>query len=121
VTVPTSVKGMLLLAVTLSAGIVIGVAYERNRTSAHAVRGAGSNHVMHRLKHDLGLDSAQHEAITAILNRRQRTVDSTWHAMKPHVHATLDSTLREIAGVLRPEQMRKYRRMVEAMHPAMLR
>ena len=76
---------------------------------------------MHRLKDELGLDSAQEKAIAAILARRQGAVDSTWHVLQPHVRATLDSTLREIVGVLRPDQAAKYRKMVETMHPGTLR
>jgi hypothetical protein len=33
----------------------------------------------------------------------------------------LDSTLQEIAGVLRPDQMAKFRNIVETMHPRTLR
>jgi hypothetical protein len=119
--VPAWVKGTLLLAVTLTAGIVVGVGYERRRTPAHEAAGMNSHHVMQRLERDLGLDSAQHEAIAAILARHQGAVDSTWHAVQPHVHATLDSTLREIVGVLRPDQVEKYRKMVETRHPGVLR
>lgn len=116
-TVPAWVKGALLLTVTLSAGIAIGVGYERRRAPAHDSARMGAHHLLHRLAGDLGLDSAQHQAIAAIFARRQGTVDSTWHAMQPHVRATLDSTLREIALVLRPDQAAKYRRMVETVHP----
>jgi hypothetical protein len=118
VTVPTWVRATLLLAVTLVAGIVIGVGYERRRTSAHEAQ--GTHHVIHHLKDELGLDSAQEQAIAAILARRQAAVDSTWHALQPHVRATLDSTLREIVQVLRPDQAAKYRKMVERMHPGTL-
>jgi hypothetical protein len=121
VTIPVWVKGTLLLAVTLAAGVVIGVGYERRRAPAHDPAVMDSHHVMQRLRHHLGLDSAQQQAIAAILARRQGTVDSTWHAMQPHVRATLDSTLQEIVGVLRPDQVAKYRKMVEAMHPGMVR
>jgi hypothetical protein len=113
------VKGTLLLAVTLSTGVVIGVGYERRRAPAHEA--AGMHHLVSRLTDELRLDSAQQEAIAAILARRQGTVDSTWHTLRPHVRATLDSTLREIVGVLRPDQMAKYRRMVETAHPGALR
>lgn len=111
-----------MLAVTLAAGVVIGVGYERRRTPAHEGAGMDSHHVMHRLKDDLGLDSAQQKAIAVIFARRQGAVDSTWHAVQPHVRATLDSTLQEIVEVLRPDQAAKYRKMVEAVHhPGTLR
>ena len=112
------VRGTLLLVVTLAAGIAIGVGYERRRASAHEAQ--GMHHVIHHLRDELGLDSTQEREVTAILARRQHTVDSTWHALQPHVRATLDSTLREIDTVLRPDQARKFRKMVEAMHPGTL-
>lgn len=120
-TVPAWVKGTLLLAVTFTAGVVTGVGYERRHTPAHGAARTDAHHVMRRLTDELGLDSAQGQAIAAILARRQGTVDSTWHAMQPHVHAALDSTLQEILGVLRPEQVAKFRKMVDAMHPGTLR
>jgi hypothetical protein len=120
VTVPASVKGTLLLAVTLTAGVVVGVAYERHRTPAHHAARTDSHHVLRHLNDYLGLDSAQHEAIAAVLARRQGTIDSTWHSVQPHVRAMLDSTLQEIAGVLRPDQMVKFRKIVETMHPRTL-
>jgi hypothetical protein len=118
VRIPAWVKGTLLLAATLTTGVVIGVAYERRRMPTHEA--AGTHHVMHRLNNELGLDSAQQKAIAAIFARRQGAVDSTWHTLQPHVRAALDSTLREIVDVLRPEQAAKYRKMVEARHPGTL-
>jgi hypothetical protein len=115
------VKGMLLLGTTLLAGVLIGMSYERHRAPAHGDTQARAHHLMHRFDQELGLDSAQHAAITAILARRQGTVDSTWHAVRPHVRATLNATLQEIAGVLKPDQAAKYRKMVEVMHPGVLR
>ena len=115
-TVPAWVKGALLLAITLAAGIAIGVGYERRRAPAHEASAMQSHDVLHRITHELELDSTQREAIAAILARRQGAVDSTWHAMRPHVRATLDSTLDEIVGILRPGQVARYREMIEARH-----
>lgn len=111
----------MLLAVTLAAGIAVGVAYERHRTAAHQAVGTDAtdaHDAMHHFARELDLDAAQQTAIAQILARHQGEVDSTWHAMQPHVRATLDSTMQEIAGVLRPDQLAKYRRMMEAAHPA---
>jgi hypothetical protein len=66
---------------------------------------------------ELELDSAQRASVVAILAHRQHRVDSTWHAVQPHMRATLDSTLEEISAVLRPDQAARYQRMVDAMHP----
>ncbi|HEV8599641.1 MAG TPA: hypothetical protein VGQ69_09800 [Gemmatimonadales bacterium] len=116
-TLPVWVKGTLLLAVALAAGVALGATYERRRLLAHETARIESHHVMHRFQQELGLDSAQQQAIAKILARHQGAVDSTWHALRPHVRATLDSALREVLAVLRPDQVAKYRKMVEEMHP----
>jgi hypothetical protein len=112
------VKGTLVLAATLATGVIIGVGYERHRAPSHAM--AGSHHVMQHLTDELHLDTAQQHAIAAIFARRQGLVDSTWHAVQPHVRAMLDSTHREIVDVLRPDQLAKYRKIVERAHPGTL-
>lgn len=119
-TVPAWVRGMLVLLVTLAAGIVLGVSIERRRVPRHEAGGGDPHHLIRRLNERLQFDSVQYVAVSAILARRQGAIDSTWRAMRPRMHATLDSTLREIAGVLRPDQLAKYRRMVQAMHPSAL-
>jgi hypothetical protein len=119
VTTAAWLRGVLLLAATLTTGVIIGVAYERSRTPRHEAD--PSHHVMQRLTDELGLDPGQQKAIVAIFARRQAAVDSTWHELQPHVRAALDSTLREIVDILRPDQAARYRRMVETRHPGVLR
>ncbi|MGH7710743.1 MAG: hypothetical protein ACREOG_05640 [Gemmatimonadaceae bacterium] len=114
------VKGALLLAVTLAAGIVIGVGYERYRAPAHEPAGMASHDVLHHFTRELRLDSTQRVEIAAIFARRQGAVDSTWHAVQPHVRETLHLTLREIGGILRPDQLARYRKMMQARHPGVL-
>ena len=116
--VPTWVRAALVLAVTLCAGVAAGVAYERHRAAAHQAVGMDAHNAMHHLARELNLDSAQQAAVAQILARHQREVDSTWHEVQPHVRATLDSTRQEIAGLLRADQLAKYRSMMEAAHPA---
>ena len=116
-TVPAWLKGSILLAVVFAAGIAIGAGFERRRAPDHGPARMDSHHLMQRLRDDLALDSAQEQAISLILARRQRTIDSTWHMVQPHVHATMDSTLQEVVNVLRPEQAAKYGKLMTAMHP----
>ena len=116
---PAWVKGTLLLAVTFAAGIAVGVAVERRRAPRHEPASM-QQHMVGRLTKELQLDSAQQEAVAAILARRQGAVDSSWHALQPHVRATLDSTMRDIFAVLRPDQADKYRKMVQTRHPGAL-
>lgn len=112
------VKGVALLAITLAAGIGLGIVYDRRRAPTHQAPDA--HHLVDRLSVALALDSAQQEAIAAIFARRQRAVDSAWHALQPRVRATMDSTLREILPILRPDQAAKYRTMIAEMHPGAL-
>jgi hypothetical protein len=116
---PTWARGTLLLVVTLAAGVGIGMTYERHRAPSHAALETDAHHVMHHFERELGLDSAQQRAIAAIFARHQGAVDSSWHVLQPHVRATLDSTLQEIATVLRPGQLAKYRTLIESRHPGM--
>ena len=118
-TIPAWVRGTVLLAVTFTTGIVTGVSYERRRILEHEAN--GTHHMLRHLSDELGLDTAQQRAIAAILARRQGKVDSTWHVLQPHVRAAMDSTLHEIAAVLRPDQAAKFRNIVETRHPGALR
>jgi hypothetical protein len=118
-TAPAWLKGSLILAVTLAAGIVIGIIYQRSRIPMHAM--SATHHMMQRLTNELGLDPSQQKAVAAIFARRQATVDSTWHELQPQVRAAMDSTMREILDVLRPDQAAKYRKMLETRHPGTLR
>lgn len=120
-TVPAWVKGTILLVVTFVGGAVAGVSVERRREPGHNAAGRDSHRVLQRFAEHVELDSAQRSAVAAILVRRQGSVDSTWHRLRPHLHATLDSTLREIRAVLRPEQAVRFRKMLEEMHPELLR
>jgi hypothetical protein len=118
VRVPVCLRGMLLLAVTFASGVALGVAFERRQALPNGAPGLKAHDALHRLNGELNLDSSQHKAITEILARHQKDVDTTWHAMQPHVRATLDSTHQEILDILRPEQAVKFRKMMETMHPA---
>ena len=111
---PPWIRGAALLALTLAAGVILGVSYERRRASSH--QAVGAHHLIERLHNELELDQAQTTAIAAILARRQTALDSTWHLVQPRVHATLDSTQREIVGILRPEQAMKFRRLMDSRH-----
>ena len=120
-TAPAWLKGTLLLVVTFVGGAIAGVGFERRRMPAHDAARADSHHAVQRLADHVGLDSNQRLAVAAILARRQGAVDSAWHRMRPHLHATLDSTLQEILAVLRPEQAAAFRKMLEERHPQILR
>ena len=109
-------KGSLLLAATLSAGIAIGIWYARSHGQAGATVHMDHENVMMRLDHTLRLDSTQHAAIAATLQRHQSHIDSAWKTLRPHVSATLDSTHREIMSALHPRQREAFGKLIEHAH-----
>ena len=111
------VRGTLLIALTFSAGAIAGVTYERRAAPRHMSTMSDAHQMLMHLHEELGLDSAQNRAIAGILARHQVTVDSSWTMMQPRIHAALDSSLREIIGVLRPEQVKRMEAMVQHLHP----
>ena len=113
-------RAILVLGVTLVAGVAIGVTYERHKLNERDVSPMDAHHMIGSLTSSLALDSAQRQAIDAILTRHQAAVDSTWRELHPHVRATMDSALREIAAVLRPDQLAKFRAMIEKKHSGVM-
>jgi hypothetical protein len=118
VTMAPWVRGTLLLVAMFAAGVAAGVGYERRHVATHDAASVEAHDAMHRLVRDLDLDSAQQQAIAEIIARHQKDLDTTWHAMQPHVRATLESTHHEIESVLRPEQAVRFRKMFSSTHPA---
>jgi hypothetical protein len=111
------VKGSVLLAVAFASGIAVGMTYQRGLRSSLPPATAGAHDAIQHLTRVLDLDSEQQRSVAAILNRHQSDVDAAWHAMQPHMRATLASASAEIIAVLRPDQAAKYRTMIEAAHP----
>jgi hypothetical protein len=116
VTIPVWVKGAALLVVIFAAGVATGIGYERRQGRSHQVMSSGAHDMIHHLASELDLDSTQQQAIKEILARHQSEVNSTWHTMRPHVRATMDSAYREIVAVLKPEQAEKFRRLMDGSH-----
>jgi CHASE1-domain containing sensor protein len=111
------IKGSALLAVVFASGIVVGTTYERGQRSPSPSVTAEAHDPIQQLTRVLDLDSEQQRSVAAILDRHQSDVDAAWHAMQPHMRATLASASAEIIAVLRPDQAAKYRTMIETAHP----
>ena len=120
---PTWVKGSILLLATLGSGIGLGAAY-RHHTAIRPhmiVARMDSADVLRRLDRELHLDPAQHAAIAAVISRRQATIDSLWASVHPTVRAVVESTILEMMQQLRPDQVARYKKMVEEVHPGLLK
>ena len=117
---PPWVALVLLLLVTLSAGFGLGLLYARHTVEVRVLPAINLSHLMHRLEHQLDLDSAQSAQIAVILARRQVAIDSLWGTLRPTVRGALDTTLIEMIAVLREDQKAKLRGMIAEMHPGVL-
>jgi hypothetical protein len=117
---PTWLRSALIFALIFAAGAAAGAGYERHASAAHRAPTMDAASALQHMQLLLRLDTAQTTAIAAILAHHQHAVDSSWRTMQPAVRANLDSTLREIMGVLKPEQVGRFRELVHAMHPGML-
>src|SRR5262249_36625104 len=115
-TVPSSVRGTLLLVLVFIAGVAAGIVYERQQNYAHENGPADAHTLLHRLAGELQLSPSQQDAINQILARHQKDVQSTWHDMQPRVHAALDAAEQEIVGVLTPEQAARFRQLAGMHH-----
>ena len=115
---PAWMRGSLLLAVVLAAGLLIGFQFGRTRPRAMtpAQNGMDAATMMRVFDRDLSLDSAQHANIAAVLARRQAGVDSAWRALQPNVRAAMDSTQIEIVSMLRPDQRKKFLALLHRAH-----
>lgn len=115
---PAWMRGSLLLAAVLGAGLLIGYQFGRTRpqrvTPAHNAMDSAA--MMRALDRDLSLDSAQHAGIAAVLGRRQAGIDSAWRALQPNVRAAMDSTQVEILGYLRPDQRQRFLALLHRAH-----
>lgn len=118
--IPRWVRAALVIVLTFAAGAAAGVGYDQHRAPARAVPVMDATHVLHMMQLALALDSSQSAQVSAILARHQHAVDSTWRALQPGVKASMDSTLREIIAVLKPDQAGKFRTMVRVMHHGMI-
>ena len=125
----TWLKGSLVLATTLCAGIAIGVLAERSHmrggetNDMHATHGETQeathmmhSHIMQSLTESLNLDSSQNHSIMQTLHKHQLHIDSAWGTMRPHINATLDSAHAEIMSVLTPEQKETFRKLTSRSH-----
>lgn len=112
--------GILLLVLTLSAGFGLGIFYSKRHTVVRVLPAIDLRHLVHRMEHQLNLDSAQSAQVAAILARRQLVVDTMWSHLRPLVRGVLDTTLIELIAILNTEQKVKLRGMIAEMHPGVM-
>jgi hypothetical protein len=112
---PAWLKATILLTTTFAVGVAVGITYQR-RVPVAASTATDAHDALSHLTSELNLDVGQKNAIAAILRRRQSDVDAAWRTMQPHLRTALETTSNEVVAVLRPDQVAKYRRMMDARH-----
>jgi hypothetical protein len=111
------VRGTILLVATFAGGVAAGIGYERQQSARdHRAMSPSSHDALHRLSVELSLDADQRRAISEIFARHQKDIDSTWHALQPHVRAAMDATHHEVLAILKPGQAGKFKQLVGTMH-----
>ena len=73
-TLPTAVRGTLLVALVFVAGVSAGILYERQQSHARESIPADSHTLLHRLATELDLTPAQQKEIDQVLARHQKDV-----------------------------------------------
>ena len=120
--IPAWVRGTTLLVCVFGLGGVVGYEIGRVPSARAAVANPMEPHAfVERLGRDLDLDPAQSAAILSAMLRRQAGIDSAWRALRPTVHATIDSAQADIVAILRPDQRRRYFLLVQRAHGGMMR
>ena len=64
----------------------------------------------------VGLRPGQREKVTAILARRQRSIDAVWSDTQDRLKASVDSMVTEVAAALDPDQREKFLEVARKLH-----
>lgn len=113
-------QGIMMLAVTLIVGVLLGVAVERVRIVREANRprpfeGFRPNrNPLPPSFDELGLTNEQRTQLTEIFESRRDRTDSLMRTMIPQLRAHMESIRDEIAQILTPEQMDQFDEMEAA-------
>jgi hypothetical protein len=117
---PMWLRGTLLLALMLIAGMGIGAFAMRSSTPRSTSHAMDPDALIRTLTRELALDSAQRTAIARVLDHHQAAIDSAWRTVQPSVRAAIDSSQMEIVYVLKPEQRTKFMTLLRQAHPGMV-
>ncbi len=107
-------QGIMMLAVTLIVGVLIGIAVERVRVVREANQPRSfegfrpNRRVLPPFFDELGLTDEQRTRLTAVFESRRDGTDSIMRQMIPELRSHMESIRDEIAAILTPEQMERF-------------
>lgn len=112
---PSRVRVALLLLLVFGAGLAGGVALERLWLDGSAEDPRRGRHgpVIQRYADSLDLTDAQRARVDSIVDRFRERMEELWSRVEPRYRRMADSARGEIEAVLEPDQVDRYRRLLE--------
>ena len=111
------ISAAALVALGAVAGITVDRLHIRGRHGEMArLHEQVRENPMAVIDRELDLTAEQRTRISAILARRQESIDGVWHQIHPRIRSTIDSTLSEIAALLDSAQAARFRGLMERIH-----
>jgi len=111
-------RAAILLLLTFAAGLAVGLAAERHML--HRGTGQAERHseragrtTIERFASDLGITPAQQAQIDPILVDTRSRMSEVFDRVRPEWELVVDSARARIEAVLTPEQVEKYRALLE--------
>lgn len=110
-------RAAFILALMFVAGLAVGLAVERYTVHRGAGE-AGEQHrdrrtTIERFADDLGITPEQQEHIDPILVETRERMSAVFDRVRPEWEAVVDSARARIEAVLTPEQVERYRALLE--------
>lgn len=109
----TTVVAVLVLLLTFTAGIAVGV-FGAHMAILHGGPGPAFPPpvaMVNRLDRRLDLTPAQRTQVEQIIRRHHASIHAIWSSLNPHVRKELAEANDEISRILTPEQRRKFTAM----------
>jgi len=110
-------RAAVLLVLMFAAGLAVGVAGERYALHRGAGENADETHrgrsTIERFADDLGISPEQQARIDPILVETREQMSAVFDRVRPEWEAVVDSARARIESVLSPDQVERYRALLE--------
>lgn len=110
-------RAAVLLLLMFAAGLAVGLAGERYALHREAEessrRGREGRTTIERFADDLGITPEQQARIDPILVETRERMSAVYDRVRPEWEAVVDSARARIEAVLSPDQVEKYRALLE--------
>lgn len=115
----TTIVAILVLVVTFTAGIAVGVfgSHVMMRIHGRGPLSFPTGMMVNHLDRRLDLTDKQRAQVEEIVRRHHDAIASMWSQVEPRVRVELEEANDEITRILTPEQRRKFARMKLQMSP----